>query len=633
MTIAEEITRIKNCVKNAYVNCQNKGAILPETKNIANLPSTISSINGNTSSKYGLTMNNILGDVDENGELQEPISGELVANGIVKVDNAILAYKFCNYIEQEHYYDEGIENFTNRNVGFEIISFPDLEYIGNNAMRNFINYAPDLIEVNFPKLEEVDEYGLYYGFYTDEYLQDISFPKLKKVNLFGLENCFAYTDVRNVQFPELVEVYSGGLSGCFSSSKVSTISIPKLKKACNNALSHLVYYSKTIETMSFESLEDISGQYVFQYAFGYCSNLKNIYFPALNPESFGKYSNQFSNMLTGVSGCTVHFPYSIKKTIQDWADITSGFGGSNTSVLFDLRIVYINFITSSNNAVFYINKDLVDGVNGYSSPGDSTYIGHETSTNTIIANKLLNLEENSTTNVNIDFNSGKKRITLVTGVSGLQVEFNINGLIFSATESSSGNYSINIIGQPDSISYFINGGNSYHDVEDSITFNNADITLNINMRSATVKNFTTPTLTANGTLGGNSFAIATNQTGSDGYKMFNGNTATSDYWWFTGGNNGEAIVTFYNPTPIKVTKLVITFNTTSTTYLAKSYVVEGSNDNTNWKQVGSFGYVAGQVRTLDLTNNKAFKYYRIKMNIYSIYLRICEIAITATYKE
>jgi len=39
--------------------------------------------------------------------------------------------------------------------------------------------------------------------------------------------------------------------------------------------------------------------------------------------------------------------------------------------------------------------------------------------------------------------------------------------------------------------------------------------------------------------------------------MFNGNTATSDYWWFTGGNNGEAIVTFYNPTPIKVTKLVI----------------------------------------------------------------------------
>ena len=154
MTIAEEITRIKNCVKNAYVNCQNKGAILPETKNIANLPSTISSINGNTSSKYGLTMNNLLGDVDENGELQEPISGELVANGIVKVDNAILAYKFCNYIEQEHYYDEGIENFTNRNVGFEIISFPDLEYIGNNAMRNFINYAPDLIEVSFPKLEE-----------------------------------------------------------------------------------------------------------------------------------------------------------------------------------------------------------------------------------------------------------------------------------------------------------------------------------------------------------------------------------------------------------------------------------------------------------------------------------------------
>lgn len=632
MSIASEIQRIKNNIASAYTACTNKGATLPVAQNISNLASTISSISGNTSSKYGLTMDSVFGNVNANGELQAPTSGNLIANGIVRIDNGILAYKFCNYIDTDHYFED-YEIFTDRNLGISSVSFPDLEYVGNYGMTYFINYAPDLTSAEFQKLEEIGNNGLSNAFRNNSNLVNISFPKLKKIGMNGLSSCFYNTKVSVVNFPDLEEVYSGGLAGTFSVCGITSVSMPKLRTVKGSAFSNCFSSVRLLESISFPSLVNINEQYVFHYAFQNSSKMKNIYFPALTPESFGSYKNQFNYMLSGVSGCTVHFPYSVKKTIQDWADITSGFGGSNTSVLFDLRIVYINFITSSNNAVFYINKDLVDGVNGYSSPGDSTYIGHETSTNTIIANKLLNLEENSTTNVNIDFNSGKKRITLVTGVSGLQVEFNINGLIFSATESSSGNYSINIIGQPDSISYFINGGNSYHDVEDSITFNNADITLNINMRSATVKNFTTPTLTANGTLGGNSFAIATNQTGSDGYKMFNGNTATSDYWWFTGGNNGEAIVTFYNPTPIKVTKLVITFNTTSTTYLAKSYVVEGSNDNTNWKQVGSFGYVAGQVRTLDLTNNKAFKYYRIKMNIYSIYLRICEIAITATYKE
>ena len=632
MSIASEIQRIKNNIASAYTACTNKGATLPVAQNISNLASTISSISGNTSSKYGLTMDSVFGNVNANGELQAPTSGNLIANGIVRIDNGILAYKFCNYIDTDHYFED-YEIFTDRNLGISSVSFPDLEYVGNYGMTYFINYAPDLTSAEFQKLEEIGNNGLTNAFSNNSNLVNISFPKLKKIGMNGLSSCFYNTKVSVVNFPDLEEVYSGGLSGAFTVCGITSVSMPKLRTAKGSAFSNCFSSVRLLESISFPSLVNINEQYVFHYAFQNCSKMKNIYFPALTPESFGSYKNQFNYMLSVVSGCTVHFPYSVKKTIQDWADITSGFGGSNTSVLFDLRIVYINFITSSNNAVFYINKDLVDGVNGYSSPGDSTYIGHETSTNTIIANKLLNLEENSTTNVNIDFNSGKKRITLVTGVSGLQVEFNINGLIFSATESSSGNYSINIIGQPDSISYFINGGNSYHDVEDSITFNNADITLNINMRSATVKNFTTPTLTANGTLGGNSFAIATNQTGSDGYKMFNGNTATSDYWWFTGGNNGEAIVTFYNPTPIKVTKLVITFNTTSTTYLAKSYVVEGSNDNTNWKQVGSFGYVAGQVRTLDLTNNKAFKYYRIKMNIYYMYLRICEIAITATYKE
>ena len=41
-------------------------------------------------------------------------------------------------------------------------------------------------------------------------------------------------------------------------------------------------------------------------------------------------------MLSGVTGCTVHFPSNLETVIGDWSSVTSGFGGTDTTVLFDL---------------------------------------------------------------------------------------------------------------------------------------------------------------------------------------------------------------------------------------------------------------------------------------------------------
>ena len=154
MSIASEIQRIKNNIASAYTACTNKGATLPVAQNISNLASTISSISGNTSSKYGLTMDSVFGNVNANGELQAPTSGNLIANGIVRIDNGILAYKFCNYIDTDHYFED-YEIFTDRNLGISSVSFPDLEYVGNYGMTYFINYAPDLTSAEFQKLETI----------------------------------------------------------------------------------------------------------------------------------------------------------------------------------------------------------------------------------------------------------------------------------------------------------------------------------------------------------------------------------------------------------------------------------------------------------------------------------------------
>ena len=340
-------------------------------------------------------------------------------------------------------------------------------------------------------------------------------------------------------------------------------------------------------------------------------------------------------MLTGVSGCTVHFPYCVKKIIQDWSDVTSGFSGSSTSVLFDLNIVYINFITTSNNAVFYINTELVDGINGYSTPGDSKYLGHETTTNTVVVGNLYKLQDNSTTNVNVNFTATSKKITLSTGVSGLDVSFNINNIEIPALEETSGNYVINIIGDIDEISYFINGGENYMDVENSISVTGNNITQQINLISATTKTFTRPNLTANGTLGGDSFAVSgTGTVGSNQpYVAMDADTSTNKYWWvsMTAGTNSEFI--FYNPKPLKVQSLVISYQSNSTTWQASTIVVQGSNDNENWVDLATSAYVSGISRTVNVNSTRFFKYHKLLLKVYSIYLGITNISINAKYKE
>ena len=67
-----------------------------------------------------------------------------------------------------------------------------------------------------------------------------------------------------------------------------------------------------------------------------CTGLTSISFPDLKSTSFGGYTNQFNNMLSGVTGCTVHFPSNLQSVIGSWSDVTSGFGGTGTTVLYDL---------------------------------------------------------------------------------------------------------------------------------------------------------------------------------------------------------------------------------------------------------------------------------------------------------
>ena len=166
MSIATEIQRIKNNIANAYTAILEKGGVLPSNKNSSNLANTINSIS--SSAKYGITVDNFLGDVDSNGLYKLPISGTLNATGIKKVDDYGLACKFG-----------GSAWGTTRVQGLTHIIFPDLTYVGNGAMGYFYTYSTDLETISFPELVEIGQCGMQNAFQWNYALKSASFPKLR----------------------------------------------------------------------------------------------------------------------------------------------------------------------------------------------------------------------------------------------------------------------------------------------------------------------------------------------------------------------------------------------------------------------------------------------------------------------
>lgn len=149
--------------------------------------------------------------------------------------------------------------------------------------------------------------------------------------------------------------------------------------------------------------------------------------------------------------------------------------------------------------------------------------------------------------------------------------------------------------------------------------------------------FAQPILTANGTLGGSSFAVsASNYYSADyaAYKAFNG-SMNDGYSSSVNPSNQTIYLTFYNPVAIKVSALTFT-NVPSglTSSSPKAFSVQGSNDNSAWATIGSFTNEnnTNGARWRVSLHGDYYKYHRIVItsaNTTQAYVNIGEIAITA----
>lgn len=123
-------------------------------------------------------------------------------------------------------------------------------------------------------------------------------------------------------------------NGCTGITSVDLSSLETVSggTACQNMFRDC----RSLTSIDFCSLATLSGMNCLSNLFYGCTNLSRVSFYALDTNSFGAYTNQFTNMLYGITGCTVHFPMRIQSTIGSWSSVTGGFAGTNTTVLFDI---------------------------------------------------------------------------------------------------------------------------------------------------------------------------------------------------------------------------------------------------------------------------------------------------------
>lgn len=142
-----------------------------------------------------------------------------------------------------------------------------------------------------------------------------------------------------------------------------------------------------------------------------------------------------------------------------------------------------------------------------------------------------------------------------------------------------------------------------------------------------------PKLTADGVIGGNSFAVTCDNTESSYpiYKAFDGDISTFSSIELT--QPCEIII--YNQNPLIITNFEIT-NRTGYKLAITGYTIYGLKDNSNWVEIVSGTNEltsGGAVWNIDMSENQtAYKYYKIAVtsaNTSGGDFQVAEIAITA----
>lgn len=275
--------------------------------------------------------------VDENGVYGAPINEDIhitTGNATSIGDGAL---------ESACYY------MNTRTYGGFTVEFPEVIEVTTTAacqkmMQGHGWIAQKTGTFSAPKLQTVSgTYAFYYAFWSCKNLISIDLSSLTTLSgLYCMAEAFRYTGITTLDLHNLKTVSgTNALQTAFGgTSKLVSVDLSGLESitgnsACLNMFRNDASSSNKLKNITFDSLQNISGNGALNSAFYGRNGLENIYFPALKTTSFGNSKNQFASMVGGVTGCAIHFPSNLEPTIQTLTGYPN-FGGTETVLLYDL---------------------------------------------------------------------------------------------------------------------------------------------------------------------------------------------------------------------------------------------------------------------------------------------------------
>lgn len=227
------------------------------------------------------------------------------------------------------------------------LDLSNVTYIGEEGLLECFS-GSQFTSVDLSSLTYVSISGLYNTFYQQVTIQSVNISSLSFVGISGMEGAFYNCGITSLSLHSLRDVYANGLYEAFYDNQIQSLDVSSLEHIGENGLES-AFSNNLLVSVTFNSLIQIDN-YGLSKAFaenidyddGGTTTLQSVSFPAL-PDDFAydedmdeTYYNVFNEMLSGDDNVTVHFPSNLQAVIGDWDDVTNGFGGTNTTILFDL---------------------------------------------------------------------------------------------------------------------------------------------------------------------------------------------------------------------------------------------------------------------------------------------------------
>ena len=324
--------------ENAMLQC------FMETKNISKIDlSNVTTISGEKACYYACremkTPGNSSGEITIDFESLSSVSG-LMAFGDFITDNDYV--KNISFSSLETISGSSCFSQAFYSSAIETADFSALTSASYNCFRRAFDYCDNLTSVDFSSIKTINEdYAFAEAFIRCKKLTNVDFSGLETINgsnccynMFAMDSILSSINLGSLKTINKTSACYQMFYSCYALTSVDLSSLETVSGSA--ACQSMFQYCSSLESVTFDSLTNLTGGGALQEMFRSCISLTTLSFPALTEESFGSYTNQFGSMLTGCTGVTVHFPSNLQSVIGSWTSVTAGFGGTNTTVLFDL---------------------------------------------------------------------------------------------------------------------------------------------------------------------------------------------------------------------------------------------------------------------------------------------------------